>query len=182
MATELIPENEEFVKRNKGRINRQWVPKRWRPEYERIVAFSVCGKANTWIAEQMGFTTVHVSNILNLPQAVALAEKLHARLRENVEMNVPQVLSEISTKALERVKAFVSNDTLFEKNPFAVVDRSMRILENTVLQKAVNPTSPLNIDRSNVLVLSPAQQDSVSEGLKKLQEIKQLHDVTPTNR
>lgn len=182
MSAQMIPENEEFVKRNKGKINRRWEPKRWRPEYERIVAFSVCGKSNTWIAEQMGFTSVHVSNILNLPQAVALAEKLHSRLRENVEANVPQLLSDISTKALERVKAFVNDDNLFSKNPFAVVDRSMRILENTILQKSNNPSSPLNIDRSNVLVLTPQQQDSVSEGLKKLQEIKEIHGSTAGSR
>lgn len=161
----------------RGRL-KKWKPKRWRPEYDRIVAYSVMGKANTWIAENLGFTPEHVSTILNQTQAIELAAKLQAKLREKIEVNIPDVLSKVAEKTAERLFTLVNDEHLWEKNPFAVVDRGLDVLKGLNHLKGGGNGS-LNGGGTTInvgtAILAPTQQDSILQGLKMVAEVKKLH-------
>ncbi len=157
----------------KGSFGR-WKPKAWRPEYDRMVAFSILGKSNIWIAKQLGFTPEHVSTILHQDQAIELAENLQAKLRENIATNIPAVLDEIAIKAVSRVKAVIENDELFQKSPFAVVDRSLDVLKglNHLRNKSDNGSNTTNI---GVINITNEQKSDIMKGLERIREVKQLH-------
>ena len=161
----------------KGSFKR-WRPLQWRPEYDRVVAYSVIGKSNIWIAKQLDFTPQHVSNLLRQPQAIAFAEKLHEKMRAQITINVPEVLSQIAEKSVLRLKEIIYDDELFQKSPFAVVDRGLEVIKglghirgggNGALQPTVNT---VNIGTA---ILAPHERISILEGLERIKEVKQLH-------
>ena len=159
-------------------MTKKWQPKEFRPEYERVVGYSFLGLSNEDIASKTGFGKQHVSNILNLPEAKALMMILSERQREKMEKTIPEALEEINKKAIERVHALVHNDELFEKSPFAVVDRSLAVLKGTGhIQDGVRGGNTQN----NFFQLPSEQAATLLEGLTKAQEAKRLHkgrDVT----
>lgn len=161
----------------KGKLGK-WKPKHWRPEYDRMVAYSVLGKSNIWIAKFLGFTPEHVSNILHQPEAVELAEKLHAKLREGIEANIPAVLDEIALKAVSRVKQLIDSDELMIKSPFAVVDRSLDVLKGLNHLKRSGDQSSLGGGTTvniGTAIIAPQQTSDILEGLQKVAEVKRLH-------
>ena len=165
-----------IAQERKGTFGR-WKPKQWRPEYDRMVAFSVCGKSNIAIAAQLGFTPEHVSNILHQPQAIELAEKLHAKLRENIEANIPMVLDEIAAKAVERIKRVMDDDDLFQKHPFAVIDRGMDVLKGLNHLRNKSETGNGNGSTTNIgtVIISSQQKTDILEGLERIAEVKKIH-------
>lgn len=154
----------------------KWQPKKWRPEYDRIVAYSVMGKANTWIAQTLGFTPEHVSSILNTPHGLDLAAKLQEKLAANIESTVPDELAQIGKQAIKRLKSLMDNDEIFEKSPFAVVDRGMDVLKG--LRHLVPGGNGAaiqaggNITQIGQVVLSPQQHTDILDGLRQVKEIK----------
>lgn len=154
----------------------KWVPKKWRPEYDRIVAYSVMGKANTWIAQTLGFTPEHVSSILNTPRGIDLAAKLQEKLAANIESSVPDELAQIGKQAIKRLKTLMDDDEIFQKSPFAVVDRGMDVLKGlrhlvpggngAAIQAGGNVT---NIGQ---VVLSAQQHSDILDGLQQIKQIK----------
>lgn len=185
--TDLLDELQTKLEPRKGKV--KWRPKKWRPEYDRIVAYSVLGRSNLWIAESLKFTPEHVSTILNLPEGKALQEKLHAKLREKIEVNVPDVLSQVAQKAAERVKAMLDDDALFAKSPFAVVDRGLDILKGVghlrgggngaTGQPALQAGNVTNI---GTMIVTPGQKSDILEGLQKIAEVKALHGSSTGDR
>lgn len=156
-----------------------WVPKKWRPEYDRVVAYSVVGKANTWIAEQLGFTPEHVSSILNTPQGLELASKLQAKLRENIELNIPETLGELAVLATKRLKSLLENDAIFEKSPFAVVDRGLDVLKGLKhLQGGGNGAPGQTTNIGTAVIVTPGQRSDILDGLQRIADIKKLHAGT----
>jgi len=163
------------ITEKKGTFGR-WKPKVWRPEYDRMVAFSVCGKSNIWIAKQLGFTPEHVSNILHQDEAVALAERLQQKLRENIEINIPTVLDEIAVKSVERLKAIMDNDELFQKSPFAVVDRGMDVLKGlNHLRTKGESSNNGNTTNIGTVIIAPNQTSDILDGLERVKEVKRIH-------
>lgn len=156
----------------------KWVPKKWRPEYDRIVAYSVMGKANTWIAATLGFTPEHVSSILNTPRGLDLAQKLQEKLAANIENTVPDELAQIGKQAIKRLKDLMEDDNLYQKSPFAVVDRGMDVLKGLRHLvpggngAALQPGNQTNI---GTVIISPQQHSDLLEGLQQIKEIKQIH-------
>lgn len=164
----------------KGKI--KWRPKKWRPEYDRIVAYSAIGRSNAWIAAQLKFTPEHVSTILNLPEATALMEKLQAKLRENIEVNIPSVMDEVAQQAAKRIKDVMFDDELFAKSPFHVIDRGMEILKGLRhLQGGGNgaPPAPGSVTNIGTIILAPSQKSDIMEGLERVREVRQLHGSDP---
>ena len=156
----------------------RWKPKKWRPEYTRIVAYSVLGKSNVWIAKNLGFTPEHVSTILNQPEGIELADKLHAKMRENMSINIPAVLGEIAEKAVLRVKEVIFDDELMEKSPFQVVDRAFDVLKGLRhLTGGGNGSVQPGGDTFNIgtAVLVHQQRSTLEEGLVKIAEVRKLH-------
>src|SRR5678815_940735 len=72
----------------RGRIGK-WKPKKWRVEYDRVVAMSVTGLSNTEIAAKVGFTKEYVSMILNLDEGKALYNKLQEKILEDWATQIP---------------------------------------------------------------------------------------------
>lgn len=153
----------------------KWVPKKWRPEYERVVIMSATGLSNTQIAEKTGFTKQHVSNILNLPQAEQLQAKIVERMRERALTDIPSVLNRVAEKAAERLEKMINNDELFEKNPFAVIDRGMDVIKGLNHLKSKAPEQGNTTVNGNAVILNLRDVDEIAAGLEKLAEVKRLH-------
>lgn len=119
-----------FVDKKEPKLTK-WVPRKWQPEYERMVAYSAMGWSNIKIAQELKYTTVHVSNVLNLPQAKELRDKILARMRERTLEDVPNILQRIALKTAERLETVVNDDEMFLKTPFAIIDRGLDILKGT---------------------------------------------------
>lgn len=162
-----------------ARVVKKWRPKKWRPEYDRVVAYSAMGKSNIWIAQQLSFTKEHVSTILNQPQAIELIGRLQAKLQDNMMVSIPQALSEIADKAVLRLKEVMFDDKLFSKNPFAVVDRGMDVLKGLQHLKGGGNGAPQqgNVYNINTAILAPHQRSDILEGLEKVQEVNRLHKI-----
>ena len=156
---------------------KKWIPKKWRPEYERVVAMSAAGMSNKQIANSVGFTPVHVSNILNLPQATELMERIVAKMREKSLTDIPSTLQRIAEKTAVRLEKVLDNEDLFEKSPFAVIDRGMDVLKGLNHLKGGGNGAPGSVTHvhGNAMIVSSDQADALSEGLRKRNEVKRLH-------
>lgn len=165
----------------KGKLNK-WRPKKWRPEYDRIVAYSALGKSNKWIAEHLEYAAEHVSVILNLPEAKQIMDKLQTKMRERIEVNIPEVLAESTKQAALRVKAVLFDDALFEKSPFAVIGVATDVLKGMNHLRgggngAPTPTAG-QITNIGTVVISQGQRSDILDGLEKIAEVKKLHSGT----
>jgi len=166
----------------RGRIGK-WKPKKWRVEYDRVVAMSVTGMSNTEIAAKVGFTKEYVSMILNLDEGKALYNKLQEKILEDWATQIPNNLNKIARKTTERLLAAVEDDDLFKKSPFSVIASGMKVIEGLghlrgggngstgqhELPGAPNPT--VNI---GVVNITQGQKTGLMDGLDKLQQIKSL--------
>lgn len=129
----------------RARINRpRWEPKKWHPVYEEIVLLDALGYKNTDIAKEKGFTTVHISNILNTPQAKVLKEILIKRLRSRGEETIEQRLDRLAHKAVDRVEEVLEKDEYASKNPGGIFDRAITLLKVTGKVKDPEAQRPVN--------------------------------------
>lgn len=127
----------------------------------------------------MHYTKEHISTVLNQPEAKALMERLQGKLRENIEVNIPDVLGEIAKQAASRLKEVMFDDELFQKSPFQVLDRGLDVLKglnhlrgggNGSLQPAGGSTTNIG-----TVVITQAQRSDLLEGLERVKEVHQLH-------
>ena len=152
----------------------KWQPKKWRPEYDRIVGYSVLGKSNIEIAVTFGLTKEHVSTILNLPQAKELAEKLAIATKERMLSNIPETLDYVARKTTERLKQMIDNDDLFEKSPFAVIDRGVDVLKGLQhLKGGGNGSTGINV--GNAIIVPADQAKDFFGGMTKADEARRLN-------
>lgn len=165
------------VKRSKMK----WQPKKWRPEYERMVAMSCLGWSNKMIAERAGYTPEHVSNVLNLPQAEHLREQLLERMREQTLKSIPERLDEIAEHTLKRLHTVVTNDELFEKSPFAVVDRGMDVVKGLGHLKGGGNGAP-GINVSSAIIIQGEQAEGLFASLEKAREVRRIHGTPEADR
>lgn len=158
---------------------RNWQPKTWQPVYEQMVALSAIGLSNVSIAERFGYTKEHVSNVLSTQQAKTILAMIVLNLRKNVERSIPMQLEEIAHKAVERIQSVMNDDDLFEKSPFAVIDRGIAVLKGTSHLKSEN-SSGLNIDKA--VVLNKESAEAIVRSLEQSREAQRLIgiDVTPS--
>jgi len=158
----------------------RWRPKEWTPVYEQIVVLS-CGmnRSNVELGEMFGFTPQHVSNILNTPEASLVRRRVLETLREKVDGGIPKRLSDLADKATQRVAQIMYDDAVFERSPFAVVDRALRVLAG--VGRLRNAEESKGDTHNNILVLSGEAAQDIRDGLRKSREARELHevDVTP---
>lgn len=152
---------------------RNWTPKAWRPEYERIVGLSCAGLSNKMIAQEVGFTPVHVSNILNLDQAEAIRQVVLKRMREGTTDELPQQMTKLAKKALMRVQDVLDDDELAVNHPFQMMDRSLRVLEGTNNLKNRTAGGDTNIDKA--IIIAGDQASNLFSGLAKADEARRLN-------
>ncbi len=172
----LVDQNE------RGRIGK-WKPKKWRVEYDRVVAMSVAGISNTEIATKVGFTKEYVSLILNLDEGKALYNRLQAKILEDWETQIPNNLNTIARKTTERLLQAVNNDELFAKAPFSVIAAGMKAVEglghlrgggNGSTGVGELPGAHSTNVNIGVVNISAEQKSDLMSGLDKLQQIKSL--------
>lgn len=157
-----------------------WKPKRWRPEYERIVALSCLGWSNKMIAAELGFSKEHISVILNLDESETVRVMVLSRMREKTVESLPEKLEKIAQKTVERLETAMNDDELFEKSPFALIDRGMDVLKglNHLRGGGNGSSSGLTVNvgaGGQAMVLSGQQADSLTEALNKANEVRMLH-------
>lgn len=165
---------------------KNWIPKTWRVEYEKMVALSVIGLSNKMIAQKMDYTPVHVSNILNMDQAEMLRQQLLAKMREGsisgpvTEIaDIGVILSAAALSGAKRIKTFIENDDRFENQPLAVVDRSFELLKGLKHLKTAAETSGGNGTQIGAIVIGGQVAQNLMDGLVKANNVRKLHEVVP---
>lgn len=175
---ELTVEAPEMPKR--GKLGK-WVPKKWKPDYDRVVAYHVMGKSNIEIAEILGYTKEHVCVILSRPPALELQTKLQDALRTRMLVNIPETLDYVARKTVERLKQVVDSDDLFEKSPFAVIDRGMDVLKGLNHLKGggngANGNGTINVERA--IIVGGQASANLFEGFTKSDEARRIN-ASPT--
>lgn len=162
---------------------KRWEPKKWLPVYEAIVALSCTGLDNESVGARFGYGKQQVSNILNTVQGKKLRELIANRIREMNLVSLEDRISFIQANALKNVDKVLADESgvIAEKAPLALFDRSLAFLKATGAMKGENPLPPAQSGPSlvaktmNVMMISPEAKALVDEGLKKAQEVKQLH-------
>ena len=152
----------------------KWVPREWRPVYAQIVFADSLGLPNKDIGEKYGFTAQHVSNILNLPQAVKLREQLAGRIQERMLDGIPNRLENIADTAVKNIERVIANEELLNKAPMQMLRSSMEYLK---LQGKLTGDSP-RTTVNNTLVIGDAGSKQMLEGLMKSQRVDELHGLT----
>jgi hypothetical protein len=170
-------DTEEAEKPRRGKL-KKWQPKKWKADYDRVVAYHVAGKKNIEIATVLGLTPVHVSNILNLPRAQELKLKLEQLLREKMETNIPETLEYVARKTAERIKQMIDSDVLFEKSPFAVIDRGLDVMKGlNHLKGGGNGSQPINVERA--IIVSGDNAAALVAGFDKADEARRVNAGKP---
>jgi hypothetical protein len=166
MATQLTP-------RRPPRMTKKWEPKKWDPIYEQFVAMSSMGLSNVAIAERFGYTPVHVSNVLNSIQGQRLKKIILDRLRATVSSSIPERLEDIADKTVDRLRDVVTDEELFKRSPFAVIDRGLAVLKGLRHLKGDAEHGNMNVEKA--IVLSNEAAKLITEGLEKSRQAEEIH-------
>lgn len=137
-------------RRNARLNNPRWSPQKWHPVYEEIVLLSALGYSNIDIAKDKGFTVVHISNILNTPQAKVLMRLALAQIEAKRVQTIDARLNKIAERAIERVEETLDNDVYATKNPGGMFDRALKLLQVT---GRVKDPDAVAAQRTNTLVV-----------------------------
>jgi hypothetical protein len=144
-----------------------------------MVAYSVLGWSNVKIANTLGFTPVHVSNVLNTDEGKDYAKKLHAKLKDNIDVDVPKVLNEAASQAAIRIKSAMFDDELYQRNPFAVIQAGMVLLKGVGNMKDRDVATPTQQTITNNIqvgaIINEGQRSDILDGLQKVAEVKRIH-------
>jgi hypothetical protein len=151
----------------------RWRPKKWHVMYDQIVALDTIGKSRDEIAKLFGYTPQHVSNIVNCPEAAItrgrLLEQLNARSVEKLSAS----LETLAVQAKKRLAQVLYDDDLFERSPFAVVDRGLTVLAGVGRLKTKAEASKMNVERAIIFTSDDAK--AIQESLKKADIARKLH-------
>lgn len=151
--------------------NKKWVPKKWESLFDEWVLRSVLGASNVDIAEKYKYTKQHVSAVLNTPQAKLLRRQLHDNLRKSIELRTEERISHLQDKALSRMTAVLDDNDLAASQPFAMFDRSVKILQGTGILK-VDDKGTVN---KNTILMAPELARGILEGIKMADKAKLLN-------
>lgn len=170
-----LPESE---KRAKIKLpSKKWVPRTWRPEYEVIVSLSATGMSRESVVQRFFqltgtlYTTQHISNICNTPEAKLLQKELVQKIRENRTQTVQERLAEIQHKAVDRIESLLNDDARFEASPFAVVDRAFKVLDSG--KPVAGSAGTLNVGAAFIMTEEAAR--IMRDGTDKADEAKRLY-------
>jgi len=161
--------------RQKGKVAK-WIPKKWRIEYEEMVALSCTGRSNKVIAEKFGYTEQHISAILNCPKAKLVRRDMLELLRKSVESRMEDRVRDLQEMSLTRLTQYLADDMIFANSPSAVVDKGIKVLQGTgVLRTDAGGSGVLNA--KNAFIISPDAAEGIREGLRLADEARRLHDT-----
>lgn len=143
-----------------GKLTR-WQPKKWDPVYEQVVALSCANKTNKEIGTLLGYTEVHIGNILRSRLAEALKIQIYEKLRENVSKTIGNCMADAAIVAARRINDVLQSDELAAKHPLSIFDRSLQVLKVTrnVSGGESGPSGVVNIQeggKANIIITSEA--------------------------
>jgi len=151
----------------------RWLPREWKPVYSEIVLLSCAGWKGTDLAEKYNYTEVHISNILRTPQAGLLRKRVLEELQGRALESIPAKLEQIAEKTVDRLRQVVNDDALFEKSPFGVIDRGLKVLTGVGHLKNEDQRGGMHI--KNAVVLTKEHSSDLIDGLKRAKEAKLLN-------
>lgn len=166
-----------------AKLTKRWNPKDWRPEYEAMVALCSLGKyTQREVAKQFGYTEAWLSSIMNSEKGKEVQAELIRNTRDKSVGNVTDRLRDLQEKALQRVEQVMADEKIYQRSPLAIFDRSALFLKNVGVIKdshappvvAAGPVTNIH-QNNNTLVISGKSADDIREGLKKADEVRELH-------
>lgn len=152
----------------------KWQPRKWEAMHEQMVILSTLGRSNVSIAEMFGYTPQHVCNVLNTPQADLIRRRVLDNLRESATKQIDGSLEDLADQSLVRMKQIMYDDDLFEKSPFAVVDRGLSILRGV---GKLRSEQSMNTNVKNAIFMSKEDASALLDGMKAADEAKRLNPV-----
>jgi hypothetical protein len=174
--THVNPDLPDHMEQNRvfrrARITKpRWNPKEWHPIYEEVVLLDCMGLKRSEIASRMGFTEMHITNILKTEQAQIVRKLVIARINGKAQQTIEQRLETVTLKAMQRVEDVINNDVLAEKNPLGLFDRAITLLKGT--RKIQPEDGGTHINRA--LIVSEQQFDKLIKGTALADEAKRLN-------
>jgi hypothetical protein len=164
-----MADNQAF---RKARITKpKWEPKKWHPIYEEVVLLDCMGLKRSEIAQRVGFTEHHVTEIFNTPQAAIVRKLVMARINEKAVQTIEQRLEKVTLKAMARVEDVMQDDELAKKNPLGIFDRAITLLRGT--KKIAGENSETNINKA--LIVSEHQFEKLMKGTALADEARKIH-------
>lgn len=134
--SEQVDLSNDTIIRKRGRPPGKWrgpkfryKPVKWEPKFNQIVYdyLAVPGVTHAELGIKYGFSEAHIGNILNSPQAGLIKESLSNNIISRNQESIPILLAASAKKVVQRVADFMSDDDLYTRNPFAFIDRTLKI-------------------------------------------------------
>jgi hypothetical protein len=179
-------------KKIEARLSKRFEPLSWKPRYDQMIYRHCLGISNNQIADELKVTAQHVSNVLNCTQGQARIRLMQLHLTTKMESNLGTRLVAVAEKAVSRIESVMHDDNLFEKSPFAVVDRGMAVLKGIGRMGASGevgvpsniaggPSTIINnntrIDKA--VILSEEAAKNLSDAIKLSDEVNEIHYKRP---
>lgn len=156
IESQTVPAGSQFDRKSEPRkamLRRpRWQPKVWHPVYEEVVMRDCMGYSNIEIAADMGYTVVHVSNILCTPQAHLIKRLVLLQMEKKRELNVDQRFDKLTKVAIDRIEETLGNDNFATRNPGGMFDRALKMLQVRGVVK--DPEADRNAKTNTVIVPS----------------------------
>jgi hypothetical protein len=126
------------------------------------------------------YTVQHISNILNVPEAVRLQQESIERLREDHRSATTTRVEKLHDKALGRIEDMIDSDEYFTRAPFAVVDRCMAFMKMTKSSAGIVKDDPPAVGGGgtfiqNAMVMTKEAAEVLAEGTRKADEVARLY-------
>lgn len=170
-----------------ARLTKRFEPKNWKPIYDQFVYYHVLGKSNIWIAEKFGKTPQTVCNILNCSQGKVLKKIIAFNLQQQQSATIGSRMDYVADKFMKRIESVADDDELFEKAPFAVIDRGLAIIKglNHLKGGSNNPDggSPtvnhlqINDNRKSITVIGEKAALELRDAIRFSDEANALHTL-----
>src|SRR5437773_2028363 len=150
----------------------RWRPRKWEAMYEQIVILSTLGKSNVDLAAHFGYTPQHICNILASPEASLTRRRVLEVLRDSAHQGIDESMRDLEEQSIARLKTLMYDDELYNKSPFAVVDRGLQILKGVGRFKTGD--EKLNVGKA--VFIDSESAKILREGITKADEAKRLND------
>jgi hypothetical protein len=167
--------------RPKGRtkVERQWQPTVWEPIYEIIVAESILGKTNIYLAKKYEYTETQISNILNTNKAREIKREAIEAIKKNSQGIIENQLADIIERSVDNIHHVIHDEELRLNNPFSVFSASIQALKGLGKLQGdgtVNNNTTVNVPNGNAVInLGEEQQEIFMRGLAKANEAIEKH-------
>lgn len=149
--------------------SKKWQPKKWKPEYEKIVMMDLMGMKGYEIAEKTGFTPQHIYNILGCDEAIAIQKALIGKIRKE-SFNITDEIQEIQKLTVKRLKQSLKDDNIFNTSRLGFIAKGIDVMKGTGEHLKNAPTNQV----INQFQLPPSVADRFLAGLEKSDEARKL--------